>query len=53
MDGIPKDKSCGYKCNSFEDATSDGTLRKTFFESMNEGMNGKEMAKKRRNELIM
>ncbi len=40
MDGIPKEESCGYKCNSFEDATSDGTLRKASFESMREGMNG-------------
>jgi hypothetical protein len=39
MDGIPKDKSNGYRCNSSNDATSDDTLRITYFDSMNEGMN--------------
>ncbi|CAM6069158.1 unnamed protein product [Sphagnum tenellum] len=39
MDGIPKDKSNGYMCNSSDDAISDGILRRTSFDSMSEGMN--------------
>jgi hypothetical protein len=39
MDGIPKDKSNGYMCNSFDDAISDGILRKISFDCMSEGTN--------------
>jgi hypothetical protein len=39
MDGIPIDKSNGYRCNSFDDATNDGALKRTYFDSMSEGMN--------------
>ncbi len=39
MHGIPEDEFDGYKCNNSHDATSDGTLRITFFDSMNEGTN--------------
>jgi hypothetical protein len=39
MGGILEDESNGYKCNSFDDATSDGTLKRTSFNFMNEGMN--------------
>ncbi len=39
MDGIPKDKSNGYMCNSFDDSINDGILRITSFDSMSEGTN--------------
>jgi len=39
MHGILEDKFDGYKCNNSHDATSDGTLRITFFDYMNEGTN--------------
>jgi hypothetical protein len=39
MDGIPEDESNGYRCNNFDDATNDGTLKRTFFDSMSEGTN--------------
>ncbi len=31
MGGIPRNESHGYKCDSSDDATNDGTLRKTSF----------------------
>jgi hypothetical protein len=31
MGGTPKDESNGYKYNSFNDATRDGTLKRSFF----------------------
>jgi hypothetical protein len=45
MDGIPEDESNGYKCNSFDDATNDGTLN--FFKKkfMSEGTNEEGNAK--------
>jgi hypothetical protein len=39
MHGIPEDEFDGYKRNNSHDATGDGTLRITFFDSMNEGTN--------------
>jgi hypothetical protein len=37
--GTLEDESDGYRCNSSNDATSDGTLRRTFSGSMSEGTN--------------
>jgi hypothetical protein len=46
MNGIPKDEYNGYMFNNFDDATSDGTLRRTYSNSMsditNEEGNGEE-----------
>ncbi len=39
MDGIPEDESNGYMCNNCDGATINGTLKRTFFDFMNEGMN--------------
>jgi hypothetical protein len=39
MDGTLEDESDGYKCNNSNDATSDGTLRRIYSSSMNEGTN--------------
>jgi hypothetical protein len=39
MDGIPEDKSNGYMYNISNDANSDGTLKRTFSNSMSESTN--------------
>lgn len=39
MDGTHEDEFNGYMCNIFDDATNDGTLRRTSFNFMNEGTN--------------
>jgi hypothetical protein len=39
MDGNPENESNGYKCNSSNGATSDGTLRRVSFDSINESTN--------------
>jgi hypothetical protein len=39
MDGTPEDVSDGYRCKSSNDATNDGTLRRTSSGSMSEGTN--------------
>ncbi len=54
MDGTLEDESDGYKCNNSNDATSDGTLRRIYSSSMNEGTNeegnGKEEEERDDNE---
>lgn len=45
MDGTTQHEFNGYMCNIFYDATSDGTLKRTFPDSMNEGMNQKRNGK--------
>jgi hypothetical protein len=42
MGGILENESDGYKCNSFDDAISDGALKITSSNSMNEEGNGRE-----------
>jgi hypothetical protein len=39
MDGTFEDESNGYMCNISNDANCDGTLRKTFSNSMTKGTN--------------
>jgi hypothetical protein len=54
MNGIPQDESDGYKCNISNDSNSDGTMRRGFFNSMNERWNeegnGKEKQGQANNE---
>ncbi len=37
MNGTPQDEFNGYRCNISNDANNDGTLKRTFLGSMNEG----------------
>jgi hypothetical protein len=50
MTGTPQDKFNGYRCNISNGASSDGTLKKTFLGSMNEGWNEKGNGKEEQEE---
>jgi hypothetical protein len=47
MGGITQHEFDGYMCNIFYDATNDGTLKRTFFNFMNEGTNEERNGKKK------
>jgi hypothetical protein len=46
MDGTLEDESDGYRSNNSDDATNDGTLRRTSYGSMSEGTNEEGNGKK-------
>jgi hypothetical protein len=51
MNGIPQDKSNGYRCNISDDSSSDGIMKRGFFDSMSEGWDEEGNGKKERTNL--